>query len=88
MDKYDFYYSEKQKNVLYDTSLIKNEPLRLFKGCLYTECTIEGRKLTGKWDDYIFIGTGTFDDVVIGSIMQKVRPASQKIIINDENSLT
>lgn len=67
---YDFYYSEKQKYA-YRLTCFGKEPIRLFKGFLYTECCEIGKKPVGVWDDYRLIGTGTFDDVTINGNSQK-----------------
>lgn len=69
---YDFYYSEKTMRMEKEMSSLYDPPLplyrRYFKGLPYTELVKKGEKPISKWDDLVYIGSGTYDDVVIEKI--------------------
>ena len=64
MNKYDFYYSAKQADVL---ATIKgdNKYITTFKGQIFTHAIKTGNYPTGNFDDYVFLGTGVEADIKI-----------------------
>lgn len=58
---YDFYFSEKQHNAVKSPyyAPIERPPICFFDGKQYSEMVKHGEKPESKWDDFVFIGTGT-----------------------------
>lgn len=62
---YDFYYSKKQEDIIRSIYMRDNvRTICYFKGQVYTECRNHGKKPSGNFDDFIFLGTGTFKDCI------------------------
>jgi len=61
-EQLDFYFSAKQAEIRRERRM----PLIFFRDQQYTECCDKGESPMGKFDDYVFLGTGTDDDIKTG----------------------
>ena len=61
----DFYYSKKHEAYLKEMSEMGFSDFDLwentFEGKIYTEAVEKGNKPTSKFDDFVLVGTGSFD---------------------------
>jgi hypothetical protein len=62
--EYDFWYSRKQHQFISKSSKKERSWAQEFNGKLFTTAVIKGNDHGCKWDDMMFIGSGTFDNVV------------------------
>jgi len=66
--KLDFYYSAKHDAHLAGFSGMITPPSKnTFKGQPYTQCQCAGTKLETNFNDYVYVGTGTDDDIEYGT---------------------
>jgi len=63
--EYDFWYSAKMESHCGKMELIfgYKPQKRYFKGKAYTECCDKGDKPSENFNDFVFVGSGTFADV-------------------------
>lgn len=68
----DFYYSQQAFNYRREESLFKRsvgltdgDRITRFKGQIYTECIEKNKKPVSNWPDLVYIGTGTYDDIIL-----------------------
>jgi hypothetical protein len=69
--EYSFYYSKSQHFTASERAFYDGEKTItqcFFKGKRYTECVERGKQPAGRWEDYVLIGVGTMDDVVINEL--------------------
>lgn len=65
----DFYYSQKQEELIFSTIDINSIYLCYFKGKRYTEECKKGfyKNKKNNFDDSVYLGSGTYKDITINT---------------------
>ena len=60
-EQHDFYFSEKQRNIQNATQVQRDGPLIqcLYRGIEYTEACLAGSDSKCRWDDAVYLGSGS-----------------------------
>ena len=69
--KYDFWYSQKQKEVR-DRIMPQERFNATINGMEYTECAAHYKLLKSNWDDAVFLGTFDDRDIVVSPVSPSV----------------